>query len=428
MSILEGFFPIIVYPLSDGQPVPNPNPTRAGRNMLIPTPTESKNMPAVIAQTMYGAWFLLGLSVLLFYFSPFLGTIGVLLAAMLLFLNHLHQQNKNINLPFSIPKMDKVQGKIRAALQKVEMPTMTLKRVTWSLVILLLCISFFCYPKLTLAYIGIGLFFLVKDGTVFKKSPSFPIPNIERTTTSEKTKTRPVAPPVILPTPAPKKVVKPKVTEKVVIPVEPEPNFPMGNEPSFPTSNVENPALPSPEEGDFKTILATVIAKTVSATIPYESIKGQSEEDFYNVLTLAFPDRIFRDLIIEPFDGKQPYIPDMIFKHRATNLHIDIEVDEPYVSKTGQPIHYAGYTPDNARNKYFNLKGWVVIRFAEEQVVKDPKACCKVIAEVIETMTGDKTYSRRFKNVPVLPPIKQWTKEEAAILYQKRHRATYLKS
>jgi hypothetical protein len=432
MSILEGFFPIIVYPLSDGQPtslVP-PGATRAGRNFLIPT----KKTPENLKETMYAGWFLLGLSVVLFYFSPVLGMIGVLLAAILLFLNYLHQQNKTINFPF--PKTDKIKGKVRAALQKVEMPKFNLKTITGLWVVLLLCTGLYIYPKLTLIYIGVGLFFLVKDGNIFKRRTTStttpaPTPNIPRKTTTDKEKVTPTPVPTPIPTPAPtKKVVKPKPSEPVEIPVEPDPNFPMGNEPKFPTTaeEAQNPVLPEPEAGDLKTILAAVIAKTVSATLPYPIVHEPSEEAFFNVLTACFPDRIYRDLIIESFDGKQPYVPEMIFKHRATNLHIDIEMDEPYVAKTGQPIHYADYTPDNTRNKYFNQKGWVVIRFAEEQVVKDPKGCCKVIADVVETLTGDKTYSRRLKNVDALSPVEQWTKEQAVRMAQQKYRTTYLKS
>jgi hypothetical protein len=448
MSILEGFFPIIVYPLSDGQPAPflPPVANRAGRNFVIPTDPKKQPVNAAdLAETMYGGWIILGLSVVIFYYSPRLGMLGVLVSGILLFLNYLHRQNKTLDLPF--PNMYPVKVKVRAALQKVVLPTLTLKTITWSLVGLLLCIAFYWYPKLTLIYIGVGLFFLVKDGTVFKRSTTtstptpVPTPNIPRQTTTDKEKKTPAPTPTPIPTPAPpKKVVKPKpapIQIPVEIPVEPapnfpeplDPNFPMGNEPNFPTTaeEAQNPDLPEPEVGDLKTMLASVIAKTVSATLPYRIVHDPSEETFFNVLTDCFPDRIYRDSIIEQFEGKQPYVPEMIFKHRATNLHIDIEVDEPYVAKTGQPIHYAGYTPDNTRNKYFNQKGWVVIRFAEEQVVKDPKGCCKVIADVVETLTGDKTYSRRLKNVDTVSPVEQWTKEQAVRMAQQKYRTTYLK-
>jgi hypothetical protein len=441
MSILEGFFPIIVYPLSDGQPAPfiPPVANRAGRNFVVPTnPKKPTANAADLNETMYGGWLILGLSVVIFYYSPRLGMLGVLVAAVILFLNHLHRQNKTIDFPF--PKMDPVKVKVRAALQKVELPKLSFKTITWSLVGLFLGIAFFCYPKWTLLYIGVGLFFLVKDGTVFKRNAPTstpipaPIPNIPRKTTTDKEKVTPVPTPTPIPTPAPpKKVVKPKppvsVEPEPNFPEPVDPNFPMGNEPKFPTTaeDAQNPVLPEPEAGDLKTILASVIAKTVSATLTYRIVHEPSEESFFNVLTECFPDRIYRDSIIEQFEGKQPYVPEMIFKHRATNLHIDIEVDEPYVAKTGQPIHYAGYTPDNARNKYFNQKGWVVIRFAEEQVVKDPKGCCKVIADVVETLTGDKTYSRRLKNVDAVSPVEQWTKEQAVRMAQQKYRTTYLK-
>lgn len=180
-------------------------------------------------------------------------------------------------------------------------------------------------------------------------------------------------------------------------------------------------------ENELKRILAT----TATPKIAIESPKGKSEKDFYIILNKYFENCIFINKGIEFFNNRRAYLPDFIFIHKNSNLHIDIEIDEPYVATTGQPIHYFDYqgvthfSIDDVRNFYFMGKGWCVIRFAEEQVVRYPTECCKVIAKVIYDVIEDGTYINKFSTKNNLPSIKHWTKTEAIAMYQKDFRNQY---
>ena len=102
--------------------------------------------------------------------------------------------------------------------------------------------------------------------------------------------------------------------------------------------------------------LNQLLAATAAAKITFESPKGKSEKNFHIILNKYFEGSIFINKGIEFFNNTRAYIPDFIFIHQKSNLHIDIEIDEPYVGDTGQPIHYCEYqdniyaTIDHVRN------------------------------------------------------------------------------
>lgn len=114
---------------------------------------------------------------------------------------------------------------------------------------------------------------------------------------------------------------------------------------------------------------------------------------------------------------------DFVYIDKAIGLHIDIEVDEPYIYNTTDPIHYIG--KDEWRNELFLGRGWPVIRFCEEQVVRFPDACCKEIAQLIALVTVRQEIFSQFHNVSALPRIKRWTKAEAKQMAQQKYREHY---
>ncbi len=113
--------------------------------------------------------------------------------------------------------------------------------------------------------------------------------------------------------------------------------------------------------------------------------KGVTESYFYTYLQNRFPNKIFTDYIITEFPNGEAYIPDFIYQDKSTNLHIDIEIDEPYDLIDNKPIHYneKGKHIDKTRDEYFTWIGWFVIRFSEEQVVKHPNECCNIVSALI---------------------------------------------
>lgn len=188
----------------------------------------------------------------------------------------------------------------------------------------------------------------------------------------------------------------------------------------------------------------------------YTCKKGLVELTFLKTLNEYFPNEIFHDKIIEYFKPSLqyesvnnsfyeeyaphlydyggvvnsikeylPYCPDFIFKHQTSNLHIDIEIDEPYAKD--KPIHFLYNSHDEKRNTYFLNNRWIIVRFTEEQVVNNRISCCYFIANVIKYFTGDNSYLKKFSREYHLTPIKVWTQKEAEKMIVEKYRHTYLK-
>ena len=156
--------------------------------------------------------------------------------------------------------------------------------------------------------------------------------------------------------------------------------------------------------------------------------KGISEDYFENYLNRWFKGKIFKNYSFFISDENQPYQPDFIFQD--TSIHIDIEVDEPYIYESGVPIHFIneyGIDEDILRNSFFvNQKGWVVIRFSEEQIIKQPNECCKVIAKTILDLTGNSEYYNKLTTYGEVIKIKKWTFLDAKLMAEKNIRKEYL--
>lgn len=175
------------------------------------------------------------------------------------------------------------------------------------------------------------------------------------------------------------------------------------------------------------------VVKILKQTYSYDgnqskAKEGRSETRLALHLIPYFPVKILRKLTLTIPGCEHPYSPDIAYVDPATGLHIDIEIDEPYAYKTKDPIHCIGV--DDQRNTFFLERGWIVIRFSEEQVVKYPEECCKTVAQVIRDLIGKTAISpekwAKLEQIPALKPMPQWTHEEAMEMAQKNYRHTYL--
>ncbi len=153
--------------------------------------------------------------------------------------------------------------------------------------------------------------------------------------------------------------------------------------------------------------------------------KGVSEVKFLEVLQSVLPTVEFGGEFPIP-NFAHPYSMDMAFIDQDTGLSINIEIDEPYEGKKKQPHHCLDDGKDEKRNHFFLERNWVVLRFAEEQVVKNPQGCCRCLVEVIVNFTQDKSLLEKVQELPILEPVKAWTVSEARQLAVWRHRETYL--
>lgn len=191
----------------------------------------------------------------------------------------------------------------------------------------------------------------------------------------------------------------------------------------------ENKAAQSPEritEFQYK-LLRDVLSRT-SPNDGDRSVatRGWSETMFGDHLRQYFSGKIHSGLIVRIPNFDHPYTPDFTYIDSSLNLYIDIELDEPYAYNTKEPTHYLGAWKDNNRNDYFLSKGWLVIRFSEEQVVRHPHSCCKTIASAIAEVLGDNSVLNQFATVPDLQKMRQWTQSEAEDMAASDYRDRYL--
>lgn len=152
--------------------------------------------------------------------------------------------------------------------------------------------------------------------------------------------------------------------------------------------------------------------------------KGSSEANFEPVLkrwlgasyvhsTVCLP------IVYRSFEDNY-YYPDFVYQH-PSGLRIDIEIDEPYTGTGKAPIHYRGQ--DTQRNRYFTENGWVVVRFAEQQIVTQPELCCKLLAELISQLVpGQENFTTA---TGTLAPVPQWTFEQAKEMARGNIRTSY---
>lgn len=160
----------------------------------------------------------------------------------------------------------------------------------------------------------------------------------------------------------------------------------------------------------------------------YYTKKGISEDSFYNHLYKAFGNKILKNHTI-PFEvNRSGYMPDFVFFDKKSNLCIDIEIDEPYTNIDGVfcPIHYCYENGDidADRNKFFVQNGWIVIRFAEEQIIKFPDQCINFLKKVISSLdVGIETNPNWKINLGKIP---RFTEESAKDMIDRLHRDSYL--
>jgi hypothetical protein len=155
--------------------------------------------------------------------------------------------------------------------------------------------------------------------------------------------------------------------------------------------------------------------------------QGVSEKSFFRYLLSYFANQIVCQSIPLQISGSnRHYWADFIIYHQNSGLALDIEIDEPYVGNTGKPHHCLDFDKDIRRNRFFLQRNWIIIRFAEIQVVNHPLSCCKVIAQTIAKITGDKSSLLILDSLPDLPLQKRWTNKEARQMAKNNYRQFYL--
>lgn len=152
---------------------------------------------------------------------------------------------------------------------------------------------------------------------------------------------------------------------------------------------------------------------------------GASEARFGLILEEYFAPHIYSQQELLPLNHQNAYSADFLFVEPNTNLHIDIEIDEPFSFATKESIHYVG--KDDYRNKCFVQANWIVLRFAEEQVFSQPLRCLRVLANVINKYALNDSWQLQFLDVEKLTPVWQWTEGKSKKLSKNNYRNRYLR-
>ena len=151
--------------------------------------------------------------------------------------------------------------------------------------------------------------------------------------------------------------------------------------------------------------------------------KGVSEKAFMQKLKHTFgpcvKDNATFDIPGSSLDRK--YSPDAILKH--SNIAVVIEIDEPYSGTLRKPTHYLN-SYDVDRNNFFSQNGWIVVRFAEEQIVKEGDSCIYFLVNLINSIDPDRNFNCAAASWPKLIP--QWTLGEAEKMAIEGYREKYL--
>lgn len=150
--------------------------------------------------------------------------------------------------------------------------------------------------------------------------------------------------------------------------------------------------------------------------------KGVSENQFYSYLVKEFPGKIFRDTRVDAIDYS--YFPDFTYYDSDFGVLIDIEIDEPYSFNSKLPTHTIG--SDEMRNNFFLGDNWIVLRFAEVQVVRQPFECCAVIRHLLDYINGMHISFSSIVELSNLEPVRLWTKKDSENMIAENYRLNYL--
>ncbi|MCR4966135.1 MAG: hypothetical protein K6A41_10840 [Bacteroidales bacterium] len=175
---------------------------------------------------------------------------------------------------------------------------------------------------------------------------------------------------------------------------------------------------------------STEIKKGVSEPLFYRYMKTQ-----LNKSNTTCDWMIFENGKVLKTSEDDAYYPDYVVV--CDNLIIDIEIDEPYVYDNKKPIHYQ-YSSinkngtvfksiDEERDTFFTDNNWCVIRFAEEQIFKEPYKCFLLVKKIAESIISCKELPdfENEKDFCVLP-VNKWSETEAQQMAADDYRDTYI--
>jgi hypothetical protein len=155
--------------------------------------------------------------------------------------------------------------------------------------------------------------------------------------------------------------------------------------------------------------------------------RGYTEDFFEGHLHQHFPG------LVGP--GQEYAVPGKSYKYSSdielilpNGLRIMLEIDEPFVLKTRLPHHCYDEGKDAARDLFFLNRDWIVIRFAEIQIATNPSGCCRIISDLLESLTVYVPSAGILARYEYPQTVRAWTIAEAKKMAASNYREQYLKA
>jgi hypothetical protein len=167
------------------------------------------------------------------------------------------------------------------------------------------------------------------------------------------------------------------------------------------------------------------ITNLETSLLPSEAQVGVSEQFFLTHAQKYFSTACFGRKHPHP-NREEKYWYSSDIEIILPGLGIQVEIDEPYEGKQSRPHHCSDDSGDKQRDIFFLERGWIIIRFAERQVVESPVACCRVIGQVLAELTGERSCLDAIGKQQPLAKTATWTTKEAMVMAKKNFRHQYL--
>ena len=162
--------------------------------------------------------------------------------------------------------------------------------------------------------------------------------------------------------------------------------------------------------------------KIVPPQLGGSDIRGYSDDFFGKILNDSnLGVQIHRNCHLDVPCRAIPYGAAMVLTDTTNQWCVDVEIDVPYHGWYRVPLHYVD-GKDEVRDRYFNERGWTVVRFSERQVREYPQACVELLRRMVAALRGEKS---DFDGI--VPSEKRWTQKEAVAMERELVREKYLK-
>jgi len=154
--------------------------------------------------------------------------------------------------------------------------------------------------------------------------------------------------------------------------------------------------------------------------------RGFTEASFEEKIRRAFPAFETASHQCLSFGSGPGYGMDILLQGHVNgkSFYIDIEIDEPYDALQRISMHCLH--ADSERDDFFMQRGWVVVRFTERQVAREPVRCVAFVGRIIQGLVPHFELPGYLEALPAPAGERQWTTEEAMQWQRLRLREEYL--